>query len=120
MIEFLVDGDIFQHERRERIKQAIIDDGGDGSDWAVDLIEKQTVGAGICLEVNPKVMSKFIETCSASKKTIAKRILSSEWQIDEWCKKKEPIEIWKLKVMATFNRKYNWLVFLLKDARKMP
>lgn len=109
-----------RHKRREAIKQVLQDDGADGSEWAINAIEKSLTGSDLELKVNHKVMRAFFDSCKASKKTIAKRVLASEYMLECWCKEDSDIELWRLKVLATFTRKYNWLVFFLDDVKKLP
>lgn len=119
MSELVIPRDMNTGKRRQEMRQVLLDDGGEGHEWAVDRLERLSVGDGLYHKTNHKVMKKFLESCRTSNKMIAKRLTIAEWQLEEWCKKTSEIELWKLRILATFSTKYNWLVFFLDDPRKM-
>lgn len=68
--------------------------------------------------VNKETMTFFLNKLKQKRSTIAKRILSSEWEIEDWCKEDSYIEQWKLEILASMS-KYNWAFFLL-EPRNLP
>ena len=107
------------YERREAIRQVIVDDGGDGSDIAVKQILKHVQGDAIEIKVNPAVFGHVLSTLKQSRRTIAKRMLVPEWRLEDWAENGGEIEMWRLKIMGSLSRRYNWLVFLLDDPTKI-
>lgn len=60
-----------------------------------------------------ETMSYFLSKLTQKRETIAKRTLSTTWDLDEWSKEDSYIEKWKLELLATMSR-YSWPFFLLE------
>ena len=75
---------------------------------------QEPAGDAIEVDVLPEVMRFVLSRCKQSDKTLASRILVAEHQIIDWRENGGLVEIWRLKVLASLTKKYNWAVFLLK------
>ena len=78
--------------------------------FSSDLVQEYTAHK---ILVNHETMSYFLSKLTQKRETIAKRTLSTTWDLDDWSKEDSYIEKWKLELLASLS-KYNWAFFLLE------
>ena len=81
--------------------------------------EQKPVGDAIEIDVPLETMQFALSKVRAQPKTIARRLLIPEWQVNKWLdgtadKYDLNIYIWRLKVLASLTRRYNWMLFLMR------
>lgn len=81
--------------------------------------EQKPVGDAIEIDVPLETMQYVLSKIRMKPKTIAKRLLLPEWQVNVWFdgtadKYDLQVYIWRLKILASLTRRFNWMVFLLK------
>lgn len=80
---------------------------------------QEPIGDAIEVDVPLETMQFVLAKVKLQPKTIAKRLLMQEWQVQHWLDGAADqydlqIYIWRLKVLASLTGRYNWAVFLLK------
>lgn len=81
--------------------------------------QQEPIGDAIEIDVPLETMQFVLSKIKMKPKTIAKRLLIEEWQVNVWFdgtadKHDLQIYMWRLKVLASLTHKYNWAIFLLK------
>lgn len=81
--------------------------------------KQEPVGDAIEIDVPLETMQFVLAKVRLKPKTIAQRLLMQEWQVQRWIdgtadKYDLNIYMWRLKILASMSRRYNWAVFLLK------
>jgi hypothetical protein len=81
--------------------------------------QQEPIGDAIEIDVPLETMDFVLSKIKMKPKTIAKRLLMEEWQVNVWFdgtadKHDLNIYMWRLKILASLTHKYNWAVFLLK------
>jgi hypothetical protein len=79
----------------------------------VQAARQEPVGDAIEIKVPAKTMQFVLSKCKQTDKTIARRLMVAEWCVDDWRKNGGELHIWKLRILASLTRRYNWTVFLL-------
>lgn len=80
---------------------------------------QEPIGDAIEIDVPLETMQFVVSKIKLKPKTIAKRLIMQEWQVQRWLDGKADkydlnIYIWRLKLLASLTGRYNWAVFLLK------
>lgn len=81
--------------------------------------KQEPIGDAIEIDVPLETMQFVLSKIKLKPKTIAKRLLMQQWQVERWLDGKADqydlnIYIWRLKVLASLTGRFNWAVFLLK------
>lgn len=82
-------------------------------------VEYKPIGDAIEIKVPIEVMQFVLSKIKMKPENIAKRVLEREELVNKWIDGSADeydleIQVWKLKVLASLSRRYNWTVFLLK------
>lgn len=80
---------------------------------------QEPVGDAIEIKVPLETMQYVLSKIKLQPKTIARRLLMQQWQVERWLDGKADqydleVYIWRLKILASLTRRFNWMVFLLK------
>lgn len=83
------------------------------------IARQEPVGDAIEIKVPKETMLFVMSKIKLQPKTIARRVLVPEWLVEKWLNGSADnydleVHIWRLKVLASLTRRYNWMVFLLK------
>lgn len=81
--------------------------------------QQEAVGDAIEIDVPLETMQFVLSKIKLKPKTIAKRLIIQEWQVQRWLDGKADkydlnVYMWRLKLLASLTGRYNWAVFLLK------
>lgn len=82
-------------------------------------LSNEPIGDAIEIDVPLKTMQFVLAKVKLQPKTIAKRLLMQEWQVQRWLDGTADqydlqVYMWRLKILASLTGRYNWAVFLLK------
>jgi hypothetical protein len=81
--------------------------------------QQEPIGDAIEIDVPLETMQFVLSKIKLKPKTIAKRLIMQEWQVQRWLdgsadKYDLNVYMWRLKLLASLTGRYNWAVFLLK------
>ena len=80
---------------------------------------QEPIGDAIEIKVPLATMQYVLSKIKLQPRTIAKRLLMQQWQVERWLDGNADqydleVYIWRLKILASLTRRFNWMVFLLK------
>lgn len=81
--------------------------------------QQEPIGDAIEIDVPLETMQFVLSKIKLKPKTLAKRLLMQQWQVERWLDGKADkydlqVYIWRLKLLASLTGRFNWAVFLLK------
>lgn len=81
--------------------------------------QQEPIGDAIEIDVPLETMQYVLSKIKLKPKTIARRLLMQEWQVNVWFdgtadKHDLQVYMWRLKILASLTRRFNWAIFLLK------